>query len=93
MKCTYCNEPGLFHLHGSKTRCCDRCMKLYRNEEWEALARVWLMCRPEDWVGDVAAYIEQSAPTYPVFNMVRAGRYDVPADLVDMDPSDWLNGD
>ena len=91
MKCTFCTESGPYHLHGSKIRCCERCWRLYRDNEWDALAAVWLASRPEDWVGDVAAYIEQSAPTYPVFNLTPASRYDVPADLVDMDPSDWLH--
>jgi hypothetical protein len=33
-------------------------LRLVRQEKWQALALHWLTHRPEDWVSDVAAWLE-----------------------------------
>ncbi len=58
MECTYCREPAVVRLVGSSVRCCGECQRLFARSDWEALAHRWLHARPEDWVGDVAAYLE-----------------------------------
>jgi hypothetical protein len=55
MPCKYCSAPVT-----SSTTCSD-CDRLIAQRFWGLLAHRWLTARPEDWVPDVAAFIEVSA--------------------------------
>lgn len=56
--CCYCDQPSLATLTDKQYRVCQCCLRLVRHEKWQALALHWLERRPQDWVGDVAAWLE-----------------------------------
>jgi hypothetical protein len=58
MACTYCANKTLTTLSGGAHRVCRCCLALARGGHWDRLANRWLRQRPEDWCGDVAAYLE-----------------------------------
>ena len=70
MPCKYCSAPVT-----SSTTCSD-CDALVQNRSWTRLAHRWLAARPEDWVPDVAAFLELSADPIgvPGRQAVRAAR-------------------
>ena len=54
MPCKYCSA----RVVGSTT--CGDCSQLVHRGAWNLLAHRWLTERPEDWVPDVAAFLEVS---------------------------------
>jgi hypothetical protein len=58
MACTYCGGKTLTKLAGGRRAVCRCCLALTRRRHWDRLARRWLRHRPEDWCGDVAAFLE-----------------------------------
>lgn len=58
MSCTYCFAKALTRSAGGRHPVCRCCLELSSGEHWDRLAKRWLQHRPEDWSGDVAAYLE-----------------------------------
>ncbi len=90
MECTYCPNLAKVSLVGTKFSFCQTCQALANANDWEGLAERWLKHKPQDWQGDVAAYLETSVPEVPRFALLgnQSGLL-LPADLVDPDPGDW----
>jgi hypothetical protein len=65
-KCVFCDHLAVFVLpnlwFGDKPAfCCRRCGNLTATRNWKRLAHRWLLHRPQDWVDDVAAFLEIQA--------------------------------
>ena len=58
MSCTYCYAQTFTRVANGRHPVCRCCLELTRREHWDRLATRWLKHRPEDWSGDVAAYLE-----------------------------------
>ena len=56
--CRYCTRTAKFVYQKAGVRLCSKCMNLATNRRWEDLASRWLRERPQDWIPDVAAYLE-----------------------------------
>jgi hypothetical protein len=54
MPCTYCFGEAT----NSELATCPHCTKLIAEAMWLTLAYRWLHSRPEDWIPDVAAFLE-----------------------------------
>ena len=52
MTCRFCNASS------TDSPACSFCQVLIEDEDWHVLAKLWLTCRPQDWTGDVAAFLE-----------------------------------
>ena len=89
-QCTYCVEPATARLVGSEIKCCRHCRGLYSASDWNALALRWLEQSPEDWVSDVASFLEANAPSEQSFEYTAPPQHLIPVGLVGADPSDWL---
>jgi hypothetical protein len=65
--CKFCKRdvvfvvPDVMFEEGRPIGCCRRCGNLAAARSWERLAHVWLLNRPEDWIDDVASYLEGNA--------------------------------
>jgi len=57
--CSYCSQPS-FVLLSRQRPVCRCCLRLIRRQQWRRLALRWLKHRPEDWVPDVASWLEYS---------------------------------
>ena len=55
MKCRYCHQSRL-----PSREVCLKCSALIAFGDWEQLATLQLFFHPEEWIGDVAAFIEIS---------------------------------
>ena len=58
--CSYCSQPSLVALprRGHQVQVCECRLRLIRHQQWRRLALRWLTHRPQDWVPDVAAWLE-----------------------------------
>jgi hypothetical protein len=54
MSCKYCSAPA------DESAICSDCACVIEHRFWSLLARRWLTSRPEDWIPDVAAFLEVS---------------------------------
>ena len=60
-RCGYCRRIAYWVRPRTGVQVCSTCKGLLIRREWSYLARRWLTYRPEDWVGDVAAFLEVEA--------------------------------
>ena len=56
MSCRYCSQP----VAATEESTCSPCGELVSRRMWGLLALTWLAERPEDWVPDVAAFLEHT---------------------------------
>jgi hypothetical protein len=54
MSCRFCPRPA----PDAGSAVCNPCRQLIQAGSWHLLAHLWLSYRPEDWVPDVAAFLE-----------------------------------
>jgi hypothetical protein len=65
--CKFCHRDAVFVVpdvmvqESRPVGCCRRCGNLAAACSWRRLALIWLQCRPEDWVDDVASFLEGQA--------------------------------
>ena len=65
-KCIFCDNLAVFvvpnlWLGDTPVSCCRQCGNLAAARSWKRLAHRWLVHRPQDWVNDVAAFLEVQA--------------------------------
>ena len=58
--CSFCSQPSITRLPRRGHQVCRCCLQLVRHQQWPRLALRWLKHRPQDWVTDVAAWLEYS---------------------------------
>jgi len=56
MSCRFCPRP----VDAPDPGVCGPCAELIEAGSWHLLAHLWLSYRPEDWVTDVAAFLEHT---------------------------------
>ena len=54
MSCRFCNAE----LVAKSTSTCQHCNHVIERGWWLLLATIWLANRPEDWLDDVAGFLE-----------------------------------
>jgi hypothetical protein len=59
-RCNYCKRGGRWVHHVTGGRLCSRCKALIAAGDWDELARLQLRRYPEQWVEDVAAFIQMT---------------------------------
>ena len=61
IRCGYCRRIAYWVRPRTGVQVCSTCKGLLIQRDWSALALRWLTYRPEDWVGDVAGFLEVDA--------------------------------
>ena len=59
-RCNYCKRAGGWVHLGTGGRLCSRCKALAAAGDWDELARRQLRRYPDEWVDDVAAFIQMT---------------------------------
>jgi hypothetical protein len=59
--CHFCRNRSAWLWPATGWRLCTSCRSGAIVDDWDELARRWLRTYPEEWIGDVAAYIEVNA--------------------------------
>ncbi len=90
MQCTHCTDHAPVRVGGSQTPRCDTCHSLYSAKDWDGLALRWLQHRPEDWVSDVATFLEAVSGIFLPPKEVSPSAQAMLASHIDPGPSDWL---
>lgn len=57
VRCRFCRNRAAW-LYPNGWRICSSCRVVANEEGWRELARRWLRAYPEEWVPDVAAFVE-----------------------------------
>ena len=61
IRCHYCKRIAYWVRPSAGVQFCSSCKALQREKDWAGLAHRWLTNRPEDWVPDVAAFLQMDA--------------------------------
>ncbi len=67
--CHYCKHLSAWVRPDTGVRMCESCARAMSQEDWTELARRQLHEYPEEWVGDVAAFIQMSTETRSSLNL------------------------
>ncbi len=58
IRCHFCARLGTWVNPATGVQLCGGCMAAVAARRWSELARLWLSTYPNEWVEDVAAFIE-----------------------------------
>ncbi len=58
IRCHFCARLGTWVNPATGVQLCGDCMAAVAARRWSELARLWLSTYPNEWVEDVAAFIE-----------------------------------
>jgi hypothetical protein len=58
IRCHFCRKTAWNVFPATGVQVCGYCLTHIRNGDWLALAKSWISNHPDDWVDDVAAFIE-----------------------------------
>ncbi len=59
IRCHFCARLGMWVNPATGVQLCGDCKAAAAAGRWSELARLWLSTYPNEWVDDIAAFIEQ----------------------------------
>lgn len=65
MQCTYCYRQAQWRVKKADLAACHTCCDLIKRKDWRVLAHRHLLAKPEEWIDDVAAFIERTHSENP----------------------------
>jgi hypothetical protein len=65
MRCTYCHRQAQWRAGKADLAFCHTCYDLVKRQNWRVLAHRWLLAKPEEWIDDVAAFLERTLSEEP----------------------------